>query len=423
VRASVVGFEMEVIMKKANILRTVTLSCVILIAANCVLAQDWPQWRGLNRDGKVSGFKAPQEWPKELKLKWKTTVGTGDATPALVGDKLYVFTRQGDDEVTTCLETASGEELWMDKYAAQAVTGAAARHPGPRSSPAVSNGKVVTLGVGGVLSCLDAASGKVVWRKDPFPKVVPRFFTSMSPIIVDGMAIGHLGGQGNGAIIAYDLNTGDEKWRWAGEGPEYASPALLTVAGTKQLVTLAEKNIVSINVADGRLLWQLPFAPARRAYNAATPIIDGQTVIYTGAGRGTKAVKVEKQGDGFVANELWSNPEPAPQFNTPVLTDGLLFGLSNSGNLYCINAQTGQTTWTNDTQRSRGGFGAIVSAGSCLMALPDNSELIVYKPDGKEYSELAVIKVSETPIYAHPVIAGNRIFIKDQDTVTMFMIE
>jgi outer membrane protein assembly factor BamB len=100
-----------------------------------------------------------------------------------------------------------------------------------------------------------------------------------------------------------------------------------------------------------------------------------------------------------------------------------LFGLSNSGNLYCINAQTGQTAWTDETQRDRGGFGAIVSAGSCLMALPSSSELIIYKPGGKEYSELAKIKVSETPSYSTPVIAGNRIFIKDQDTVTMFVVE
>ena len=201
------------------------VSCVILISAICVFAQDWPQWRGPNRDGKVSRFTTPQTWPKELTPTWTTPVGLGDATPALVGEKLYVFTRQGDEEVTLCLNAGNGKELWKDKYAAQAVTGAPARHPGPRSSPAVADGKVVTIGVGGVLSCLNAATGKLVWRKDPFPKVVPRFFTSMSPIIVDGMVIAHLGGQGNGAIIAYDLATGDQKWQWAGEGPEYASPS------------------------------------------------------------------------------------------------------------------------------------------------------------------------------------------------------
>ncbi len=410
-------------MKDANRRMVAIAGCVVVMIASCAVAQDWPQWRGPNRDGKVSGFTAPKKWPKELTQKWKVTVGSGDATPALVGDKLYVFTRQGADEVTLCLNAGNGKEVWRDKYAAQAVTGAASRHPGPRSSPTVANGKVVTLGVGGVLSCLDATTSKVVWRKDPFPKVVPRFFTAMSPIIVDGMAIAQLGGKGNGAIIAFDLATGNEKWKWDAEGPEYASPVLLTVEGTKQIVTLTEKSIVGVGAADGKLLWQLPFVPVRRTYNAATPIVDGQTVIYTGAGRGTKAVKIEKQGDGFTARELWSNPELAPQFNTPVLKNGLLFGLSNRGNLFCINAQTGQTAWTDTTQRDRSGFGAIVDAGSCLLALPSNSELIVFKPSNKEYSELANIKVAETPIYAHPVIAGNRIFIKDKETVTMWTIE
>jgi outer membrane protein assembly factor BamB len=399
------------------------LGCAILLCASCVLAQDWPQWRGPNRDGKVTGFTAPKEWPKELTLKWKITVGAGDATPALVGDKLYVFTRQGDDEVTLCLEAGSGKELWNDKYAAQAVTGAPARHPGPRSSPAVADGKIVTLGVGGVLSCLDAATGKVVWRKDPFPKVVPQFFAAMSPILVDGMCIAQLGGKGNGAIIAYDLATGNEKWRWANEGPEYASPALLTVEGTKQIVTLTEQSIVALGLADGKLLWQVPFVPQKMAYNAATPIVDGQTVIYTGKARGTKAVKIEKQSDGFAAKELWSNAELAPQFNTPVLKDGLLFGLSDRGNLFCINAQTGQTAWTDETQRDRGGFTAILDVGSCLLALPSNSELIVFKPDGKQYSEITKYKVADAPTYAHPLIAGKRVFVKDEASVALWMVE
>jgi len=408
-------------MKNVDRIIAVVAACVLLIGTGCVFAQDWPQWRGANRDGKVSGFTAPGEWPTALAQKWKATVGSGDATPALVGDKLYVFARQGGDEVTLCLNAADGKQVWQDKYAAQAVTGAASRHPGPRSSPAVAQGKVVTLGVGGVVSCLDAATGKLVWRKDPYPKVVPTFFTSMSPIIVDGLAIAHVGGRGKGGIIAYDLATGDQKWKWAGEAPEYASPVLMTAGGTKQIVTLTEKSVVGLGLADGRLLWQIPFAPQRRAYNAATPIVDGQTVIITGAARGTKAFKIEKQGDGFAAKQLWSNDQVAVQFNTPVLKDGLLFGLTDRGSLFCLSAETGKEAWM-DTARHGRGFAAVLDAGSCILALPSASELIAFRPSGKAYAQLARIKVADTATYAHPVVVGNRIFVKDQETVTLLTI-
>jgi len=409
-------------MKTRELSKAVIVGCMVLVSTAGVLAQDWPQWRGPGRDGIANGFDAPGQWPAELTQKWRVTVGFGDSTPALVGDRLYVSARQGDQEVTLCLNAANGKEIWKDKYAAQTVSGPASRHPGPRSSPAVAGGKVVTLGVGGVVSCLDAATGKVAWRKDPFPKVVPRFFASFSPIIVDGMAIAHLGGQGNGAIIAYDLASGNEKWRWGDEGPDYGSPVLLTVAGTKQIVTPTEQSIVGINVADGKLLWKYPFPPARRSYNAATPIVGKDVIIVTGGGRGTKGLKIERQGDGFAVKEQWSNPDLATQFNTPVLRDGLLFGLSNSNNLFCINAQTGQTAWTDTAGRGSRGFGAIVGAGSSLIALTNDSQLIVYKPDGKAYSETKSYKVAETVTNAHPVIAGDRIFIKDQETLTLWTL-
>jgi len=410
-------------MRNASRLVGVMLSGMILVLATCAFAQDWPQWRGANRDGKATGFTAPQKWPTALTQKWKVTVGSGDATPALVGDKLYVFARQGDDEVTRCLNAADGKEVWKDKYAAQAVTGAAARHPGPRSSPTVADGKVITLGVGGVLSCMDAATGKVAWRNDEFSKAVPQFFTAMSPIVVDGMVVAHLGGKDKGTLVALDLATGSQKWKWTGEGPAYDSPVLATVDGTKQIVLLTEKGLVGVAAADGKLLWQVPAAPQGRCYNSATPIVDGQTVIFTGQGTGTKAVKIEKQGDAFAAKELWSNADLGTGFSTPVLKDGWLYGLSDKSNLYAMNAQNGQAGWTDAAKRGMGNFGAVLDAGSCIMALPSNSELIVFKPSEKEYAELAKIKVAETPTYAHPVIAGSRIFVRDQDSVILWTIE
>lgn len=400
----------------------VILGIVVSLGTGAAKGQDWPQWRGANRDGKMAGFAAPAVWPTALTQKWKATVGSGDASPALVGGRVYVSTRQDGNETLLCLDAADGREVWKSQYAARAVTGAASRHPGPRSSPAVGEGRVVTLGVGGVLSCWNATDGTLVWREEKFT-AVPTFFTATSPMIVDGLCIAQLGGRGEGAIVAFDLATGQQKWSWSQEGPEYASPVVMTVDGTKQVVTLTEKSVVGVRVADGQLLWQLPFVPGQRAYNAATPIVDGSTVIYTGAGRGTRAVQIAKQGDGFAVTELWSNPDLAPQYNTPVLQDGLLFGLSNRGLLFCLNAQTGETAWVDETPRDRSGFGPIVSAGTVLLALPSNSELIAFQPSGKGYEELARIKVSEGSTYAHPVPAGNRVFVKDENSLTLWTIE
>ncbi len=303
-----------------------------------------------------------------------------------------------------------------------AVTGPPSSHPGPRSSPAVGEGKVVTLGVGGILSCLDAATGTVVWRQDPFPNVVPQFFTGMSPLITDGVVVAHLGGRGNGALLALDLDTGQEKWRWAGAAPEYASPVLMTVDNTKMVVTLTESSLVGVALADGALLWQVPFPAGRMAYNAATPIVDGSIVYFTGRGRGTRAVKIEKQGETFAATELWSNPDVSVQFNTPVLGNGFLYGITDRGLLFCLNAQTGQTVWVDATPRGPGGFGALVDAGTVLFALPTTGVLIVYAPDAAGYQELAQIKVADTPTYAHPIWAGNRLFIKDQEGLTLWAL-
>jgi len=395
---------------------------LLAISANCGLAQDWPQWRGANRDAKATGFSAPKTWPKELTQKWKVAVGLGDATPALVGNKLYVFARQGDDEVVRCLDAADGKELWQEKYAAPEVSGpSASQHSGPRSSPTVADGKIVTLGVGGVLSCVDAAKGKMLWHKDDFSGAWPRFYTASSPIVTGGLCIAQLGGEANGGIVAYDLATGDQKWKWTGDGTAYASPVLLTVEGTKMVVTLTPKKIVGLGAADGKLLWEVPFPSQGRNYNAATPIVDGQTVIYAGAGRGTKAVKVEKTADGFAAKELWSNPDNAVQFNTPVLKGGQIYGLSQNGVVFCLDAKDGKTLWTSELGGR--GFGSLVDAGSVLLALTPKGELTAFEPSDKEYKKLAGYKVADTETYAYPVAAGKGVFVKDKDSLTLWTID
>lgn len=390
---------------------------VFVCSTQAASGGNWPQWRGPQRDGILVDFAVPQKWPENLEKVWQVNVGLGDSTPALVDGRIYLNTRQGDDEVILCLDADSGKEIWANKYPSPPVTGPASRHPGPRSSPAVAQGKVVTLGATGIVSCVDAANGQTLWRNDTF-KGVPRFFTAMSPIIVDDLTILHLDGPNTGSVVAFELATGAIRWRWDGDGPAYASPVLATVGESRQLVMLTDKNLIGLDVKNGQRLWEVPFAPSGMNYNAATPIVDGSVIYFAGAGRGSRAIRLTKSGDTFTAEQLWENPELAPQFNSPVLVEGKLFGLSQRGNLYCLDAATGKTLWVNENRYS--GFGAILANPAALLVMTERSGLIVLAPTGEEFKPLATYQVSSDPIYATPVVSGNRIYIKDAETLTLW---
>lgn len=423
-------------------------ACSVLLISDPARA-DWPQWRGPNRDAKAGDFKAPPTWPKELTRKWSVMVGDGVATPALVGDKLYAFARQGEEEVTTCIDSASGKVLWQNKYSTVPIMGPDSRQfPGTRSSPAVAAGKVCTLGVTGVLSCLDAATGDKVWRKDDI-KEVPRFHTGSSPLIADGACIALIGGPGNGGIVAYDLNSGTERWKWTGDSPAYGSPVRVTAGNAKAIVAPTERYIVAVNEADGKQLWQVNYSQGR--YNAATPIVDGQTLIYAGPGQGMSAEKLEPKGNELEAKQLWKNGDNSLIYNTPVLKDGLLYGISTTNVLFCIKEDSGQTAWSAPLSGQAGGqpaappaapppgkggkggrgggmggnagYGSVVDAGSVLLALTPAAQLIVFAPSATEFKQIASYKVADEGTFAYPVVSGNRIYIKDKDSVTLWTIE
>jgi outer membrane protein assembly factor BamB len=334
--------------------RWVTGVCWLAIAAHAS-AQDWPQWRGPNRDAKASGFNAPQNWPAELSQKWKVTVGSGVSTPAVVGDRVFVFARQDDQEVLRCLNAETGDEVWQAKYPAEALRGGGdSGYSGPRSSPTVAEGKVVTFGVHGVLCCFDAATGKELWRNDDLENEVPMFHTSSSPIVVNGLCVAQLGGRDNGGIYAFDLASGEERWKWTEDGPAYGSPVLMTIDNTQAVVAPTSQNLVALST-DGKVLWEIPYEQGGR-YTSATPIVHGDVLIVAGPGSGVSAFRLKKDGDKIVEEKLWSNTDNSLVFNTPVLKGNLLVGLSNAGQLFCINIENGEeTAWTAPITRAAQG--------------------------------------------------------------------
>ena len=406
-----------------NEIKIIALTGLLLIlpGLNPVFGQDWPQWRGSDRDSRVVGFKAPVSWPEELTQQWMINVGFGDATPALAKGKLYVFTRLEGNEVLQCLEASTGKIIWKDSYPANEVTGPAARHPGPRSTPTVVNGKVIVIGVTGIISCLDAESGKLLWRNSDYANMVPVYFTGMSPVVIDKMCFAHLGSADSAAIIAFDLASGRIIWKFEGEGPAYASPDVMAFDNFKQIVMQTDKTLLGLSASDGKVLWKIPAPVERRYYNSSSPMIDGHKIYYSGQGHGTGALSITKNGNDYSVGELWRNPTIGTTYNTPVLKDGFLYGISDRGYVYCLNASNGETAWA-DTTRHRD-FGSVIDAGSVMLALSSSSNLVVFRPETDSYRQTALIMVAETPTYAHPVVSGNKIYIKDDQSLILYIVE
>jgi len=286
----------------------------------------------------------------------------------------------------------------------------------------VSDGKAVTVGVWGDIACFDATTGKLIWKNEDFKGAVPQFFTGMSPLINSGICYAHLGGPQTGQFIAFDLNTGAIKWKVEGEGPAYGSPVLITIDGSKQIVFQSLTKLISFNLSDGKQLWEFATPVGTgRVQNATSPVVDQNKIYYTGLNNGVNAIEIKKEGNSFTVNKLWTNPDFSTGFSTPLLKDGFLYGLSNQSRLFCINASTGQTAWKDETPLQN--FGSLVDAGSVIIVLTSNSNFVVLKPDGQKYNQVALIKLAESSIYAHPVLSGNRIFIKDNESLTLFTID
>ena len=156
---------------------------------------DWPQWRGPNRDGTLTAFTEPRAWPEQLTQKWKIEVGTGYATPIIVGNRVYAFSRQQDNEVLRAIDVDTGKVVWETSYPAPfKMNPATSRHgPGPKSTPTYANGRLFTLGISGIVTAFDAATGKQLWQKPAGP-VEPLFHTAQSALVDRGLVILHVGG-------------------------------------------------------------------------------------------------------------------------------------------------------------------------------------------------------------------------------------
>lgn len=405
-------------------------TALVLLLAVCSLAPagaqrpntDWPQWRGVQRDGAAS-FTPPAVWPERLTERWKVEVGLGYAAPIIVGDRVFAFSRQDDSEVLRALDAATGKTIWETSYAASFKPNPAATRThgtGPKSTPAFADGRLYTLGISGIVSAFDAASGKLLWQK-PAPPVEPLYHTAMSPVVDRGLVIVHVGGHNNGALTAFDARTGEVKWSWSGDGPAYGSPVVAELGGTRQVITFTQENLVSVSAATGELLWKRPYS-VRATRNAVTPILHGQTVIISGLGMPVTAFRVLKRGDQWVSENVWDNNDVTMDMSTGVLVGGTLFGFSarNSGQFFAVDANTGQTLWLSEGRQAENA--AVVRAGDLWLALQADAQLIVARGNPKQFEILKRYTVANSATWAQPVLSGNRVLVKDLNSITLWTL-
>jgi outer membrane protein assembly factor BamB len=393
----------------------VRFALVILISAvvqGQVTNPGWPQWRGPQRDGTVTA-PLPSTWPEKLTKKWELTVGEGHSSPVVSGDRVVIHSREGDRESARAVSIATGKELWRNEFAAPYIPNPAARShgPGPKSTPAIARGRVFTFGITGVLSALDLSTGKLIWRT-PAPPSPPEYGTAMSPIVDGAVVIAHIGGKNKGALTAFDAATGKPRWQWTGDGPAYTSPVVAVIGGTRHVITQTQKFMVSVNAADGAMLWQLPFITAYDQ-TSVTPIVSGDLLIYSGLGNGVVAVRIARKGAQWVTSPVWKNEEFSMFMSSPVISGKTLYGLANRnrGQFFAIDLATGKTLWVT---QGRDGDNASVMTGSGLLLLSTTGgEFVVARANPAKFEEVRRYKVADSAMWAHPAIAPRVVVVKD----------
>jgi len=403
-----------------TVMRIFTIG-VLLVSLESALWADWPQWRGPARDGVASGFTAPAAWPAQLTKKWQATVGLGHASPVVSGDRVIVHTRQGNRELVTAFDLASGKQLWQDGVDAPYIMNPAAigHGPGPKSTPLISGARVFTLGITGIFSAHDLATGRLLWRKDA-PKAPPEFGTATSPIADGTNVIAFLGGMDAGALTAMDAATGAVKWRWTGDGPSYASPILATFGGTRQVVTQSQNRLVGLAAADGKLLWEVPMKTPYEQ-NSITPLVVNEMLIYAGLENPTVAISVRSvPGKGWEAAPKWRNEQVSMYMSSPAVSGSTIFGLSTKsrGQFFAIDAASGKTLWLGKGREAENA--SIVRAGNFLLLSTTNSELIIAKPSATAFEEVKRYTIADSATWAHPAFTGRNIVVKDVDKVIVW---
>jgi outer membrane protein assembly factor BamB len=398
---------------------------------------DWPSYRGPNGDG-VTQVSPGKPWesagPKEV---WKVEASNGFSSIAVAGGlAATLVTREAEGSKTECcvaLDPVTGKELWamplkLAKYQGGGDSGTSDNGggDGPRTTPAISDGKVYVYGSNLDLYCFDAKSGKMLWSKDVAGEYKGKnisWSNATSPLIEGDLVI--VGGGGKGAaFLAFDKKTGAMKWKEGDDTITHATPTATTILGERQIIFFMKSGLTAVSPKGGKVLWHQDYK--FNVSTAASPVVF-ENVVYCSAGYGvgSAAYEVKKSGSKFETTELWrvEGDGMNNHWSTPVAHKGYLYGMFSfkkygEGPVKCVDIRTGKEMWSKE------GFGPgnLVLANDKLVALSDKGELVMIEPKPDAYTELARADVLEGKCWSTPTLAKGFIFARSTKEAACFAV-
>ncbi len=396
-----------------------TTLALLALSVVTVLAADWPQYRGPSVDGSTTegiAIKWPKDGPPVL---WKATLGPSFGSFAVSGDRVFCFIQRAaggeDKEVAIALDVKSGKELWavsLGKATYDKQGG-----DGPRSTPTVDGQRVYVLGAYQILTCLNAADGKIVWQHDlvkEFGGKVIKWNNAASPILEGDLIFVNAGGAGQG-LLAFEKSSGKVVWKGEDDLPTHSSPVPATIHGVRQVIFFTQKGLVAVIPTTGKVLWRQPYK--FDVSTASSPIVSGDIVYCSAAYNvGAGAFRITKDGETFSSTQLWRQEgKLMNHWTTPVCKDGYLYGLyghgkSDSAPLKCIEIATGKEMWSQD---GFGAGGATVLVGGNVLVQSARGPLVLVEASPKAFRELARAQIFGGQCWTMPVVSGGKIFARN----------
>jgi outer membrane protein assembly factor BamB len=378
----------------------------------------WTDFRGPLRDGRYTERAILTNWPSGgLAPMWREPVGSGYASLVIARGRAFTIEQRGDQEVAAAYDVTTGRELWTNAWTAAFRESQGG--DGPRATPTWADGLVYVLGGEGELRCLEAGTGKVVWRTNILADAGAtnlRWGMAASPLIVENTVVVLPGGASGQSVVAYERRTGARAWSALGDQQAYASPMLVTLAGVRQILVFSASRVMGLSPERGELLWEYPWKTHGET-NIAQPLVIGDNRVFISSGYGVGAAVVElgvAEGRWSV-REVWRNTRMKNKFTSSVLQDGFIYGLDEAI-LACVDAATGELKWKG----GRYGYGQVVLASGHLIVLSEDGELALVRATPERYEEIVRFEVLTGKTWNHPAMADGYLLVRNLNEMAAF---